>query len=248
MLLTIKNNTSGTRSYLGGFITVAEASQVSISRDLNVIITQDAQFISDITSNAITLNDGSTDHGAASAITLIKILATYVTDPIASLFLYYSASVNVRQTTAAASSTTVWAMRNPLASPFNIVIERIQFKMSFDNLTPLGAKLLRYELVRFNTATPTGGTQITPIKASSIAPASAADVRFLDTGLSTTSVVFEGPFSIINCPAVQGAVSDYQRNNVCIKLAPGEGLAIRVSDVAASVGQALSGEIVWSLR
>lgn len=251
MNLTIINNASGTRSYLGGIVTVAEGNSTTISRELNVIIVSDAQFLSDINNRSISLNTGVNENlTPAASIELIKTLARFSTDPIATLFLYYSAKVNIRQTTTAAAGTTVWAMRNPLASPYSLVVERAQLKMTFDGPTPgLTPKLLKYELIRFNSATPSGGTAITPIKMSSLAPASAANVQFLDTGLTMTGVNFEADsFSTVICPAVQGAVSDYQRNTVCEKLGPGEGLAIRVADVAASVGQALAGEFVWSLR
>lgn len=248
MILTIKNQTAGTRSYLSGLVTVADSSQTVLPRDLNVIIVSDAQFISDVINSVVILNNGVNDLNPGRGLDLIQFLGNFSTDPIASLFLYYSAVVNIRQTAASDVGTIVWSMRNPLASTLNVAIERMFLQMSFDALTPLASKLLRYEFVRFNTATPSGGTQLTPIKASNLAPASAVDVRYLDIGLTTTSVVFENPFGTILCPAVQGAVSTYDRSGIVLKLAPGEGLAIRVAGVAASVGQGISGEITWSLR
>lgn len=249
MQLTIYNQASGIRSYLGGIVTVADGGSTAIARDLNVVLAGDAQFIADCTSETVRINNGATDLSGPSALILIEFLSGFATDPLATLFLYYSANVNIRQTAATTAGNTVWAMRNPAASTVSLVIEKISLKMDFDSTDPVSAKLLRYGFYRFSTATPSGGTTITAIKASNLAAASGADIRFADTGLTTTSVVFESaPFAVVACPAVKGTVVYYERGDVYTKLAAGEGLAIRLETVDATIGQGLTGEIVWSIR
>lgn len=250
MNLTILNKTDAQKSYLGGLVVVGASDQLTVARDLNVIIAGDSGFISDIQALFIALSTGSGEEfSGQTAMELIKLLGAFSSDPLATLFLYYSAIVNIRQTATTAANSTVWAMRNPLASPYSMVIERIFLRMAFDPNTPLtGINLQRYDLRRFSAATPTDGTQITPVKASTLAPDSLADVRVLDTGLTVAGVSFESPFAGISCPEIQGAVSGYERSRVYLRLAPGEGLAIRLSDVDASIGQSLVGEVCWSLR
>lgn len=161
---------------------------------------------------------------------------------------YYSAPVNIRQTTTTAANATVWAMRNAAASTKTVYIERIQLLMAFDTATPLGRSLQRYDLVRFTTATPTAGTAITVVAMDSSSVATqVTDVRFVDTGLITTSVAFGTAIATIGCPATDATTAKYERTGISIKLAPGEGLCLRL-DVTAVVGQSITGEIVWSER
>lgn len=250
MDLTIINKTDSTKNYLGGIVSVSANSSTTIPRDLNVVITNDASLLSDIISRSVALSNGSTDEfSGPQAIDLLRVLANFLTDPIATLFLYYAAPVNVRQTAATASGNTVWAMRNPTSATFFVVIERIFLQMSFDAATPLvGVNLQRYELVRFSGGDPSGGTSITAVKSSSSAPNSGVVAQFLDTGLTMTGVSFGTPLANISCPEVQGSTNFYQRSGACLKLAAGEGLAIRISDIAAAVGQSIVGEVIWSLR
>lgn len=248
MNLTIKNQIAGTRSYLGGVVTVADSGSTTISRDLNVIIVGDAQFLSDITSINIILNNGVKDLNPGEANLLCQTLAQFSTEPLATLFLYYSLPVNIRQSTTTAANTTVWAMRNASGSPKQVVIEKIQLSMAFDAGTPLGRSLQRYEVRRFNTATPTGGTALTPVQMDLLAPATVVtDARAVDTGLSVTSVVFDNSFFVISCPATDATVVQYVRTGIPMKLAAGEGLAIRLN-VAAVAGQSICGEVTWSER
>lgn len=247
MQITLKNNQPGTRTYLGGVVTISEGASVQLSRDLNVVITQDTQFLLDIQSNTIIFNDGSTDYDGSSATTVIKFLAQFLTDPIATVFLYYGLPVALRQSAATASGSTVWSVRNPQASPYAMLIESIDLTVSFDAGTPLIARSLQYDLLRFNTATPTAGTQLSAVRADTNALAFSADARFLDTGLSVTGVTFEAAFASIICPAVQGSVVSFRKKLTGIKLAAGEGLAIQLGQTAV-VGQNISGHIAWSLR
>lgn len=250
MNITIKNQVSGIRSYMGGLVTVADGGQTTIGRDFNVPIIADAQFLSDINDRSITLNtDVNEDLTPAATARLIDTLAQYVTDPIATVLLYYSAQIEVTQSAGTAVDTTVWAMRNPLVSPYSLLIEKIKLKAAFDGANPIGdSKLLRYSLHRFSAATPSGGASVTAIKHSSSAPASAADIRYLDTGLTVAGISFENPFDSIAVPEFRGAAVSEVWDKIPFKLAPGEGFAIRIAGVAASAGQSITGRISWSLR
>lgn len=247
MQLTIKNQTANPLSYFQGFITVAANSSTVVPRQYNTLLTGDAGFLADASSGNIIVNNGYVDLAASSIVLLAQALAVFGATPIATIPLYYSLPISLRQSANTGAGTTVWSMRNNAASPKIVMIERINLAMSFDAGTPLSRSSLRYELVRFNTATPTGGTSISPILMDSNAPATlVTDARYAVTGLSVTDVVFENPFASIGCPASDGASSNYSRD-IPIKLAAGEGLAIRLT-VAAVTGQGLFGEVIWSER
>lgn len=251
MIITVLNKTEVQKSYLGGLVIVPASGQVTIARELNVILVSDGTFISDINQRAVTLDIGTGDELSGQAgIEVTKTLAAFSTDPVAALFLYYSAIVSIRQSATSDAGSVVWAMRNPLVSPYSVAIERIYLVTSFGASTPLsGVNTQRYELIRFSTATPTGGNSITPVRASTSAPASIVNVQALDTGLGVSGLVFEAsPFAGLACPEVEGATSPYERRGVVLKLAPGEGLAIRVNEIDAAIGQGVHGEIAWSLR
>ena len=161
---------------------------------------------------------------------------------------FYSAPINIRQSAATAAGATVFSMRNSATSPEIIYITRIELLLAFDSATPATRSTQRYDLVRFSTATPTGGT-VVPVAQmwSGDAGTQVTDARFLDTGLTTTGVVFNPPFATIGCPATDATTTKYQRNDVVIALGIGEGFCIRLN-TAAIVGQSLMGEIVWCER
>lgn len=161
---------------------------------------------------------------------------------------YYSVALGFRQSAATAANSTVFSLRNPTGSTKTLFIELINLNMSFDSGTPLGRSTQTYNILGFNTATPTGGTAINIAPLDSNNPTSqVTDVRFLDTGLTTTGVVFGNKVMTISCPATDQTVINYKRENPIIKLMAGEGLAIRLG-VAAVIGQSLAGEISWSER
>lgn len=247
MQLVIKNQTGNQLSYAQGFIAVSPNSNATVPREYNTILVGDAGFLRDANAGNIIVNNGSVDLSGAQLIQLAQILATFSTTPVATIPLYYSLPVNIRQSAATSAGNVVWTMQNSSLSPKIVIIENISLVMSFDAGTPLTRASLRYEFVRFNTATPTGGTQITPTMMDSNSPATVVtDARFLDTGLTTTGIVFENAFSSVGCPASDGSNTIYSRT-LPIKLAAGEGLAIRLN-VASVTGQGLFGEIIWSER
>jgi len=164
----------------------------------------------------------------------------------------YIANVNIRQTAVTAANSTVWAMRN-VAGPLTVYIRHIRLIVSFDG-TAAATTTLRYDIERFDTATPTGGTAVTVVKKrSTYATSNVTDVRFLDTGLTTTSVAFGAAFHTIGLAAsvTNGGMEQdldfttaLERYNAPFELASGEGLCIRLN-VAAVVGLSLRGSVTW---
>jgi hypothetical protein len=247
MQLIIKNQTANPLSYVQGSIIVAANGSAVVPRQYNTLLAGDAGFLSDSANGNIVVNNGYVDLAQSSIIFLAQTLSAFATTPIATIPLYYSLPVNLRQSAATTAGTVVWAMRNNSASPKIVMVEEISMIMSFDAGTPITRQSLRYEFVRFNSATPTGGNQITPTMMDSSAPSTMiTDARYLDTGLTVSGVVFENAFASVGCPASDGASVTYQRHKP-IKLAAGEGLAIRLTNNAAT-GQGLFGEIIWSER
>lgn len=161
---------------------------------------------------------------------------------------YYSIPVNIRQTASTASGATVLSIRNSATSTVTIFIERIELLLAFDSATPSTRSTQRYDLVRFSTATPTGGTSISVAQMySGDVSTQVTDARFLDTGLTITGVVFNPPFVTIGCPATDATTTKYTREGVALLLGIGEGFCIKLNG-AAIIGQSLTGEIVWSER
>src|SRR5579859_81632 len=112
----------------------------------------------------------------------------------------YLAQINVRQTAATALGNVVWAMRNPVGSTITAYIRHLNLTVAFDG-TAAAATTVRYELERFSAATPTGGTALTIVKKrNSYGASGITDIRFLDTGLTTTGLVFEAPFVVVGTP------------------------------------------------
>lgn len=248
MNLTIKNNAAGVRSYLNGLVTVAESGQTAISRDVNVLILTDSQFVTDVGNTTVILNNGAADLNSGAGLKLISELGIFASDPLHTLGLYYSFPVGIYHTGTTNNGLTVWAIRNSAGSAFALVIESIELTAMFDAASPLAAKTDFYELITFSTATPSGGTSFNPNKMAKIAPTSNVDARFSQAGLTMTSVVFDPQMAVIGCPVARGASTRFEKKRTCLKLAPGEGLAIRVFGVDASIGQGLTGEIVGSFR
>lgn len=157
---------------------------------------------------------------------------------------YYSTFVNIRQSGNTAANSTVFAMRASPSHIRKIEIQKIELVASFDDATPLARSLMRYSLTRFSAATPTGGIVINAAEMDTNNPVTnVSDIRYLDTGLTTTNVVFHNPFAVIGVPAVSGTVT-YFKWNERFNILPGQGLCIRLL-VQANLGQGLTGMIFW---
>lgn len=164
----------------------------------------------------------------------------------------FLAGINIRQAAATAAPATVWAMRN-VSGPATAYIRHIRLIVSFDGTASAG-NTLRYDLQRFDTATPTGGTAVTVVKKrSAYAASNVSDVRFADAGLTTTGVVFGATFHTVGVPvSVTNQCTEQdldfstsgERYNAPFELASGEGLCIRLN-VAAIIGLTIRGSISW---
>ena len=160
----------------------------------------------------------------------------------------YCLPVGVMQSAASAAGTTVWAMRNGATK--TVRLRRILLNFSFFGTA--AASIGVYSLHRFTTATPTGGSALNPLAYKSNYPASTvADVRSVDTGLTTTSVVFSDAFAYVAGTRAVAATTPfnlqftpYVGRNDALELAPNEGLAIRIA-ITAVIGDALAGTIEW---
>lgn len=165
----------------------------------------------------------------------------------------YMLPVNIRQSAATAANATVWAMRNGATKVMSI--RRLRLAMMFDG-TAAATTTLKYTIQRFSAATPTAGTALTVIKKrSSYGASTVADARFLDTGLTTTSVTFETDAHILALPisvTSGNAFYDIQFGRANepygdFELAVNEGLCIRLLNTAV-VGQGLVGGVEWDER
>lgn len=161
----------------------------------------------------------------------------------------YGLPVNILQTNTTAADETVWAMRLPTTAAKSVHIEKIRLRVTFHG-TAAGSTN-SYYLARFSAATPSSGSALTVVKFDgNNATSEVTDARFVDTGLTTTSVSFGTAWHYVNNPisVTSGRHGDeldlYFQPFV---LNPGEGLCIRLGATAV-VGQGLSGSIQWRER
>ena len=156
----------------------------------------------------------------------------------------YMLPINIVQSAATVVNSTVWALRNGGSKA--VYIRRVLLNMGYHGAAV--ATTGRYAIERFDTATPTGGTALTPVKKNSSMPTSAiADVRFLDTGLTTAGVVFGTDLAIIGNQRQLSAGHLLDMNFAGgdeLVLNANEGLCIRLN-VAAVVGDSLTGFVEW---
>jgi hypothetical protein len=163
----------------------------------------------------------------------------------------YMINIKNGQLTGIITTGAIWAMRN--GATLSMYIRRIHLFASFAGT--VAATTALYELMRFNTATPSGGSAyLNPIKKRNTYGASTlADARYINSGtspLTVTSVVFESPFASLACPRQLAASNvlllDYTacKPSDILVLAPNEGLAISIP-ASAVVGDSISGVIEW---
>lgn len=160
----------------------------------------------------------------------------------------YFTAFTIQQSAATAVNSTVFTMRNAAASTKTVYIERMSAMMGFNPTNPVTRTQQTYVFQRFSAATPTGGTALTAAQGNSADAASQiTDIRFLDTGLTTTGVTFvANNFTMMACDTTQGifGFEELLTSPSAISLAPGEGIAIRLGVVAVT-GQTLSCNLAW---
>ena len=174
----------------------------------------------------------------------------------------FSGAFLIRHTNALAAPGCVFAATLVSSATVNAYIEKIVISLMFDANGGNAAKLMRYDLCRFSTATPTGGATggFTPVlKQVGMTATAFTDVRGVDTGLTTTGVVFEAPFATIGVPisvvsgdqALDPYVLDFgtplQASYSPLVIKPGEGFAILLN-VDSVIGTGIGGFWEWSER
>lgn len=160
----------------------------------------------------------------------------------------YLSRINVRHTSATAANSLVWALTNPSASAKSVFIETIHAAVSFEEITLLTAATLRYDLLRFSSGTPTGGSALSPVKCLNSNPTSAVtDIRSAAAGLTSGGIVRETAWAVIGCPGVQGCLREFVFKEAAFVLAPGEGFGFSLN-VTAAAGLVLSGFVLWGER
>lgn len=164
----------------------------------------------------------------------------------------YQCRVDFVPASILADGTTYWAMRNTGSS--QVYLRSVNLTSSFATLTGVASRSL-FKIERFNTGTPTGGSAIPIVKRDNSYPnSSIATAMFANSGLTSTSVVFEGNspmvFGVVNSPgAISNNVFDFAGGGEegRFVLASGEGLAIRANG-AVVAGCAVQGSIWWDER
>lgn len=170
----------------------------------------------------------------------------------------YMLPFGYRHSAATTAGQTIFAMRNTSGGSVVARIRRILAILAFDG-TAAAATTLRYSFMRFNTATPSGGTAVHANivkKRNSYGTSVIGDARYrVDnaSGLTVTSVVFESPFATLMLPisvTSGNLVVPLQfvipgQNHSLLELAPGEGMAIQVDTTNAVIGLSLGGNVEW---
>lgn len=163
----------------------------------------------------------------------------------------YMAQIDFTPATTFADGTTYWTMRNVSGTKIAL-IRRLELILAFTGTA--AASVSSYRIERFSAATPTTGTAITVVKKKSAFTASAiTDIRFNNTGLTTTGVTFEtGAMTrVMHMNQLQAVAFDLSFTGEGevpkFELASGEGLAIRANGTIVS-GTRMTGCISWDER
>jgi len=147
-----------------------------------------------------------------------------------------------RQTAAIAAGSYIWAFRNGAAK--TIRLRRIVLTTSFDGTA--AATTQTYQIMRFSTATPTGGSVIVIVKKKTTYGASTVvDARQNPAAaLGITGVVFETVGMCIQQPRqlapLQQINMPFDQSNNAYELQPNEGLAINLL-VVGVIGDTITG-------
>lgn len=162
----------------------------------------------------------------------------------------YVANILIRQSATTAANTMVWSIFNTSSTIFNR-IRALRLLMMFDQ-TATAATTKAYYLQRIATAVPSGGTAITPTKKRSGDTGAVADIRFADTGYTTTSMTtVASPFCKIAVPiSVTAVIAPMpmplhvmgERLFSPIELGQNEGIGIFLNETAA-IGQGIAGYV-----
>jgi|SRR5262245_7549336 len=170
----------------------------------------------------------------------------------------FSAPIALRQTATTAANAVPWAMLLPTTAKRPITLRRFLANLSFDGTA--AASTSQYQLKRFRSTTPSGGTALTPqahnktdFGPGAVAIPSLVAVSFLDTGLTVAGIAVDGPIISMGCARQTSAggyydmaweVTETGASGRAITIDPGDGLAIALGLVAV-IGDGIQGMISW---
>jgi len=174
----------------------------------------------------------------------------------------YMAQIDLRPgAIVAGASVALWSMRN--LSSRTAYLRRLKLFAGYFAAT-VTATVAQFGLARFRTATPTGGNAITVVpKRTSYGSSGVTDVRQIapsaTAGLTTTGVAFDAVFAFFGYP--RQPVTTYGAGGFmvsvdlpwkealepfsAIELAPNDGLAILIPNIATVAGDFVNGMIEW---
>lgn len=160
----------------------------------------------------------------------------------------YTLPVQVRQNAATVVDALVWSARNTLAKV--VQVRRIYLAAGFDGVAAMSVS--QYKLIRFRTATPSGGAALAVqgLRANgAVTGQGITDARVLDTGLTVTSVTFDGPFAYVGAPRQLGVAVAFDycfyADGDPLELVEGDGLGIRIG-VTAVIGDSITGYVQFA--
>lgn len=171
----------------------------------------------------------------------------------------YNLPILIRQTATTAANAVVWAVFNPAGSRRTLYLRRITGNALCDVVAAVATQS-NYGIRRFRSATPSGGSALTPVphhsgdlSPSGAAIVSVASARQLDTGLTVAGIVTDPPFAQFGCPRAPGASGyfdfswypiDTGEGRDAFSVVQGDGVAITL-DLVAVVGDGIQGTVVW---
>jgi len=173
-------------------------------------------------------------------------------------FRAYSLPIAIRQTAATAANAVPWAMLLPSTARRAIVMRRLIANVMFDGTA--AASQSAYQLKRFRSTTPSGGTALTPIPhnlldkgATGVSNASVVTASFLDTGLTVAGIAVDGPIMSLGGARQVSSTAFYDiafetletgASGRALTIDPGDGLCLALG-VVAVVGDGIQGWVSW---
>jgi hypothetical protein len=164
----------------------------------------------------------------------------------------YQAPIKIRHTGTPAAGEPVWSMRLKDDATVLVKITKMYIVVGFDGTA--AATSSSYVIEKHDTATATGGAEITVMKMLENQPATeVTDVRddYDGSGLTDTSFNLLGEIVNIGCPrGITGGFVVYNLKNVAYlqnrgDVVQGEGLSI-TTDEAGVIGDTLRGYVEWT--
>lgn len=243
------NSTGQVTCYVAGYTNFRVRTSAFTSGTANVVVNTSAGMSANAATQIVRLASSMGEYISSSPITGTAANKQPLdTNNLSTGTGRYSTVFTLQQTAATAINSSVFAMRNAAAATKSAIVESVNCRMGFNPTNPVTRTQQSYVVQRFSAATPTGGTALTAAQGDSADAASqVTDIRFLDTGLTTTGVTFvANNLAAMACDTSQGSTCDEHivMAPTAIKLLPGEGLVIRLG-VAAVTGTAIQCNIAW---